>query len=337
MISFKIVDSPTNPKYLQLAEAIVEEIQAGNLALNQRLPSVNKLSRELHISRETVFKALNHLSEKGVIKSANRRGYYIQKISGLSTYRVFLLMDKVTPFKDLLYHSFVNTIGDQGSVDIFFHHHNRTVFQDLIQGNLQNYTHFVIVTFFRESIGDILNLIPPEKRIILDSFEPDLEGEYGMVYQDFSTDIYDSLKSAEDILRNYQRIIMVAPGSMYHIDWVKTGFRRFCEENNIIHKIIPNVDPQDFHQGDVYLTTSGYDVELVEVIKLSRARQFEVGKDIGIISYNDIPMKEVLEGGITVISTDFEQMGKTAAQMILDRDIKKVANPTKLILRNSLS
>ena len=314
----------------------MEEIHAGNLTLNQRLPSVNQFSKELQISRETVFKALNHLSEKGVIKSANRRGYYIQKTEGLGTYRVFLLMDKLTPFKEFLYRTFVDTIGSQGSVDVFFHHHNRSIFQKLIKENLNNYTNFVIVTFFKESVADVLNLIPPEKRIILDSFEPDLEGNYGMVFQDFSADIFNSLESAKDILSNYKRLIMVAPGSLYHIDWVKTGFKRYCEENGLNYKIIPGVDDKDFHIGDVYLTNSGYDFELVELIKLSRERGYQVGKDIGIISYNDIPMKEVLEGGITVISTDFEQMGKTAAQMILDRKLERIANPTRLILRNSL-
>ena len=70
--------------------------------------------------------------------------------------------------------------------------------------------------------------------------------------------------------------------------------------------------------------------------KLSRERGYTIGEDIGIISYNDTPVKEVLEGGITVITTDFEQMGKKAAQLLLNKETQFIANPTQLTLRNSL-
>jgi DNA-binding LacI/PurR family transcriptional regulator len=47
-------------------------------------------------------------------------------------------------------------------------------------------------------------------------------------------------------------------------------------------------------------------------------------------------MKEILEGGITVISTDFEQMGRTTGRLILERAKEQLANPTGLIRRKSL-
>ena len=99
--------------------------------------------------------------------------------------RIFFLLDKFTTFKETLYHSFQQTIGEAGLVDIYFHHHNVKLLRSLISENLSHYTHFVIVTFFREEVGDILNMIPASKRLILDSYEPGLEGDYGMVYQDF--------------------------------------------------------------------------------------------------------------------------------------------------------
>jgi DNA-binding LacI/PurR family transcriptional regulator len=57
---------------------------------------------------------------------------------------------------------------------------------------------------------------------------------------------------------------------------------------------------------------------------------------VGIVSYNETPLKEILLDGITVISTDHEAMGTTAARMIMDKKLEKVKNPFKLILRNSL-
>ncbi len=50
-----------------------------------------------------------------------------------------------------------------------------------------------------------------------------------------------------------------------------------------------------------------------------------IGQDIGIISSNEMPLKSLLD--ITVVSTDFDQMGKTAAELILKGKNSIVKNP----------
>lgn len=328
--------TPTKPKYLQLAELITSEIEHEGLILNQQLPSVNKISKTLVVSRETVFKALNHLSERGIIRSANRQGYYVTKTDVRNSLRVFFLLDKFTTFKEDLFHSFQNTIGDNGEVDVFFHHHNLSVFRSLIIDNLPHYTHFVVITYMKENVKKILNMIPPEKRIIIDSYEPNLKGKYSMVYQDFATDIRQALTEATDKLKKYKRLILVAPGSLYHVDWVIKGFKKYSKKSGFESLVISNVNADDMKKGDVYITLSGYDKELSEIIKLCKAKSLKIGKDIGIISYNDTPIKEVLAGGITVIGTNFHLMGQRAAELILDQDVDTIANPTDIILRKSL-
>lgn len=336
IFDFDIEKHPSRPKYLQLAEGLLTDIEIGKLKLNQPLPSVNKLSKELSISRETVFKALNYLSERGVIKSANRQGYFVINTDVKRKARIFFLLDKFTTFKEKMYLSFQNTIGDQGDVEVFFHHHNLCVFRSLIIDNLPHYTHFVVLTFLREDVKDILNLIPSNKRLIIDSYEPNLSGEYPMIYQDFSRDIYNALEKAGDKLQKYKRLILVAPGTLFHSELVVQGFQKFARDSGFPTKVIQNIVPGDFKAGDVYLTLSGYDQELVEVIKLSRSKAYKIGKDIGIISYNDTPVKEVLEGGITVINTSWEFMGSRAANMLLNQETNIITNPTQLIFRNSL-
>ena len=336
LFDFDIEKHPSRPKYLQLADGLLADIETGKLKLNQPLPSVNKLSKELSISRETVFKALNFLSERGVIKSANRQGYFVINTDVKRKARIFFLLDKFTTFKEKMYLSFQKAIGDQGDVEIFFHHHNLSVFRSLIIDNLPHYTHFVVLTFLREDVKDILNLIPANKRLIIDSYEPNLNGDYPMIYQDFSRDIYNAMEKAGDRLKKYKRLILVAPGTLFHSALVVQGFQKFARDSGFPTKVVQNVNGDDFHVGDVYLTLSGYDQELVEVIKLSRSKAYTIGKDIGIISYNDTPVKEVLEGGITVINTSWEYMGSKAAEMLLNQETKTIANPTQLIFRNSL-
>ena len=44
------------------------------------------------------------------------------------------------------------------------------------------------------------------------------------------------------------------------------------------------------------------------------------GKDIGILSYNEIPLKKIAANGISVISTDFSKLGTHIAEMVITRD-----------------
>ena len=78
------------------------------------------------------------------------------------------------------------------------------------------------------------------------------------------------------------------------------------------------------------------EVDLVELIKKANSSNLKLGKDIGVITYNDTPFKEILAGGISVLSTDFNKMGDTLADMIKNRTRKKVKNPFTLIVRNSI-
>lgn len=78
------------------------------------------------------------------------------------------------------------------------------------------------------------------------------------------------------------------------------------------------------------------DNDLVNIIKASKSKILEIGKDVGIISYNDAPLKEVVENGITVVSIDWHEMGKKAAGLINKPAKFQVPETTNLIIRKSL-
>ena len=333
----EIAESSHKPKYVQLADEIIRQIGEGRLTVNQRLPSVNQLSSELKISRETVFKALNYLSEKGIVRSSKRRGYFVQKVNVRPPLRIFMMLDKMTAFKEELYHSFHDAIGEQGEVDVFFHHHNLSVFKALITDNLQNYTHFVIVTFMHEDPSEVLNLIPPEKRIILDCYENNLDGEYTMVYQDFEENVFNALMEAQPHLEKYKRLILVVPSHISHFAEVEKGFEKFVAETGFPAQICTEIKESEFKKGNVYFTLRAIDDhDMVRVIKLSRKRKYKLGQDIGLITYNDSDVKEILEGGITTVAINFKKMGRITAEKILNKQQEIITIPAELIIRKSL-
>lgn len=76
--------------------------------------------------------------------------------------------------------------------------------------------------------------------------------------------------------------------------------------------------------------------DLVTLIEKIMEGDLEVGKDVGVISYNETPMKKIILDGITTISTDFEMMGRRVAEVILGKKSEHIEIPFSLTLRSSL-
>src|SRR5690606_23511014 len=88
--------------------------------------------------------------------------------------------------------------------------------------------------------------------------------------------------------------------------------KRFCTRHNIAFSTVANIDSAEIRSGVCWFIIR--DSDLVEVIKICREKHLEPGKDIGILSYNDTPMKQIVGGGVSVISINFNRMGEMAAE-----------------------
>jgi DNA-binding LacI/PurR family transcriptional regulator len=106
-------------------------------------------------------------------------------------------------------------------------------------------------------------------------------------------------------------------------------------QNDFKNKVINEINSNTaINKGEVYIVIE--ETDLVQLIKNCNSKKLRIGKDVGIISYNETPLKEILIDGISVISTDHAKMGETAAELILENRQEKIKNPFKLILRKSL-
>jgi DNA-binding LacI/PurR family transcriptional regulator len=79
-------------------------------------------------------------------------------------------------------------------------------------------------------------------------------------------------------------------------------------------------EDMEVQSKDVFITIE--ETDLVNLVHQIREKGLKMGKDLGVISYNDTPLKELL--GITVISTNFKAMGKTAADFLRRNKNEKV-------------
>jgi DNA-binding LacI/PurR family transcriptional regulator len=76
--------------------------------------------------------------------------------------------------------------------------------------------------------------------------------------------------------------------------------------------------------------------DLVILIEKILATKLKVGKHVGVISYNETPLKKIILNGITTISTDFQMMGEKTAELIMQQSTEHVRIPFYLTMRSSL-
>lgn len=328
----QIDDSLGIPKYRQIINSIYIAISVGDLKLGDKIPSLNQICSYFELSRDTVMVAFNELKAKGIINSIPGKGYYIKSTEINLDQKIFVLFDELNAFKEDLYTSFLNSLDAKSIVDIYFHHFNFQVFKDLILESAGKYTSYVIMPATFDYTADIIAKLPKDKVYILDRKKEDLT-IYPVVYQDFEQDVYDALSEGLDLLRKYNMLIMIYPGGKEPEGRMR-GFKRFCKKKGFQFEIIRNVINKEMKKGEAYFVPS--DRNLVYLVKMASEKKLELGKDAGIVSFNDTVLKEVVAGGITTISTDFQQMGQTLARMIQDRSTDKIRNHSALIRRRSL-
>jgi len=341
----KIDEDSRIPKYKQIVDSILTNISNGNLKINQKIPSINSFSEEFYMSRDTVEKAYNILKERKIITSIRGKGYYITQTKLVSKVNVLFLYNKLSAYKMTTYNSFIDTIGANAQTDLQIYHCDETLFLNLLDKYEGVYDYYVVATHFKtddlrhnsytDEVVKSLNKIPKEKLIILDNIKVGISDEVAKVYQDFENDIYNALKEGLSKIRQYNRLILVYPNKAVYPypRRILHGFKKFCTEFEIDYEILDEVyDDMILKKRDLFITIEESD--LVNLVKQIRDNKMKLGKHIGVISYNDTPLKDLL--GITVMSTDFKIMGETAARMILNKEIKQVKVPFNFIHRKSL-
>jgi len=331
----KIISIQNNlgvPKYRQIISSVEKAIEDENLQKGDKLPSVNKVCLEFSLSRDTVLQAYEELKKRGIIYAIPGKGYYIKSVEITIKQKIFLLFDELNIFKEDLYNSFLENIGNNVQVDIFFHHFNAPVFQKLINDSNGNYTKYIIMPTNLAEAAAVIKTLPVNEVYILDQTNPELQS-FPAVYQNFVKDIYDGLLKGKSKLNKYEKLIMIFPGFREPLG-MKIGFENFCKDFAFDYEIITEFKNQEINKGEVYIIPS--DRDLVSVIEKAKIQNLQLGSDYGIISYNETPLKKVVENGITTISTNFEVMGKILAQMILKGKKEQIENKSALIIRNSL-
>lgn len=330
-------DHSATPKYLQLANSVVRAVREGKLKQDDVLPSINELSFQFDISRDTAEKGYKHLKKLGLLGSVPGKGYFIQTANPTQPFRIFLLFNKLSAHKKIIYDSLASALNDRAMMDLYIYNNDYSLFRKLLHQKAGNYTHYVVIPHFIEGgerAFEEINKLDKSQLILLDKLLPGVTGDFGAVYENFEQDIYHSLEQALPQLVRYHTLKIIFPEHSYYPKEILTGIKRFCDEFAFNHVVVHEVVNEPINTGEVFINLMEND--LVTLVERILQTSFKVGKDVGIISYNETPLKRVILDGITTISTDFQQMGERVAQMILEGRRTREEVPFRLTLRHSL-
>ncbi|MCU0354125.1 MAG: GntR family transcriptional regulator [Cytophagales bacterium] len=336
MYKLHINHEDKTPKYKQIVAAVIRDIEKGVLRRGEQLPSINFVSEEYYLGRETVEKAYRELKEAGYVSSVAGKGFYVEG-TRTGKLRILLIMNKLSSYKKIIYYAFLKALGDKATVDLYIHHYNAALFQQIIEENLGKYHHYVVMPHFFENtdkvnVRQVLEQIPKDELVLLDRNLPDLKGDLIAVYQDFEKDVYQALESGSDLLAKYNRLVLVFPSDGHYPDEIVRGFKHYCIHQQKDFAIVENALEEQVRPATAYIVIE--ETDLAELIKKTRQTHYELGRDVGLLSFNDATLKELLS--ITVITTDFETMGRTAAALLLDKQRVRIKNPFSMIRRQSL-
>ncbi len=330
-------DHSANPKYLQVTDSIKQAVMDGHLKINDTLPSINELSFELEVSRDTIEKSYRELKSDGILASVPGKGFFIKSTAIEKQLKVFLLFNKLSEHKKIIYDAFAATLGEKASIDFYIYNNDFSIFKKLLARHVGSYSHYVIIPHFiegHEHAYQVIDSLPKEKLLLLDKLIPQVKGEYAAVYENFETNIYEAMEKALPQLSKYHCIKLIFPEYTYYPEEIIQGLKRFCHQYAFNFSIIHDIEKCAIEKNAVYLSVMERD--LVILIEKILVQKLKIGKEVGVISYNEIPLKKIILNGITTVSTDFQLMGIRAAQLLLENSSDHIEVPFHLTLRDSL-
>ena len=331
----------SEPLFRQLMAYVEEQIRSGAFSPDKPLPSLNAMAIHSGLSKETVIKAYAHLCKDGVINSLPGKGYFVREgyLSGKPS--LFVLMDKLSLHQQDIMGGIMQELTGRADITIRMHYQDIGHFESELTKALDRYDwylvfpHFSIEKGVQEKAARLLGTIPPEKLIVMDRLIEGVPENAGASYQSIEQDIPDMLQPVLADLRKYRTLRYVSLSVSLYGNLVAETVRKFAAEHSLCVEILKEVPDAICEKDLFFVSGSRLDRRLSELLRKMSTSGMVIGRDVGLICYNDFPLNEFILGGLTTLSTDFFLMGRSAARMILSGELSKVHCPCSLIRRNT--
>lgn len=309
-------------KYQQVVKAVINDIDAGVLRIGDRLPSLNEACLDWYISKDSIKRAYETLSQLGLITSINRKGYFISGKSNRRFQRVLMITGQLTESVKQLHACIASQAGEGVLIDICTYNHHQELLRELIEKHVGNYHYFLLTPHFSGIDAltvQCLKNLPCNQLILVGSqWKEVLRHGHQICYGSTSV-LFDALENKLAVLKKYKKLNLVLPENDFcSSDYIR-AFRQFSIQYNFDFELIEELRNDDIHPNQAYFVTDSAD--LIKLVDFSQMYSLTLGRDLGVISFTDNEYSRFLAGGISVISQPSTELGWLITQILAGQSI----------------
>ena len=312
-----VTDRTRSPKYLQVVNAIVSDIEKGILALGDRLPSINEACADWYLSKDTVKLAYETLHQRGFITSINRKGFFIAGQPKRHALRVLIVAGQLTDSVKQLHDAIATNLNRDVILDICSYNYQRQLLCQLMDKHLGDYHYFVLMPHL---IGQdpatlqCLRNVPGQKLILIGNQWQDVLQHGHQLHYGGEKALYDALKSKLCALRKYSRLNLVLPEHDFFDADSISAFRRFCDTYGFDFQMLDELSEADMLPRQAYFVADSR--HLIALVDYSQRSGLRLGQELGIVSFVENEYTRLLAGGVSVIAHPSAEVGRLVAQIL---------------------
>ena len=311
-------------KYRQVMDHVMNEIRSGGLKIAGRIPSINEISEEMNMARDTVERAYKELISKGLIYSVPSKGYFVSPESR-SKIRpwVHMVLDSLTDSREMFVDGFLEEAQDRLGLTLTVYQENLRLMQTAVKNASSPSKYLVVLPHHFSSpewVKDTLAHVSGEQLVVVENHAASGPGGHGAVAGDFYFATLQALNEVMSRLDRYQRVVLFTPDDFSFPVGIAQALETVCASRSIDFLVSYPEEDYTLSQGDLLFVLQEND--LLHLIKDAAHRNMLPGQHIGIVSYQNNPYTEVLAGGITTLSLDYHAMGRQTAKMILEGEMR---------------
>lgn len=304
------------PKYRQVILAISRDIRRAILTPGDKIPSINEASSECYLSRDTVEKAYKELSRRGIIRSIPGKGFFVSDTVFDNPLKILLVFDKLDESRWKLFNELNECLGN-AELTMMSYEHNYRMLNLSLEEHQNDFDFFIVIPHFfayQDDLRRAFNSVVPERLIVLTHAVSGLDEQTSQFTFERKVEWTRALQAAASRMNSFSRLVIFFQDDFRFPQEIFESAEAVANKINMPFKSLVEWDPKKIQTGDVVLVLE--DETLSELVSFATDREMEIGKDIGIISFDDDPVKVLLGGGITTLGYDYREIAELTATRI---------------------
>ncbi len=304
------------PKYRQVILAISRDIRRAILTPGDKIPSINEASSECYLSRDTVEKAYKELSRRGIIRSIPGKGFFVSDSVFDNPLKILLVFDKLDESRWKLFNELNECLGN-AELTMMSYEHNYRMLNLSLEEHKNDFDFFIVIPHFfayQDDLKRAFSSVVPERLIVLTHEVSGLDEQTSQFTFDRKAEWTKALDAVSDRMGSFRRLVLFFQDDFSFPQEIFEAVEAFTNRVGMPFKSLNEWDPKKIQPGDVALVLE--DETLSELVEFATRKELEIGQDIGIISFDDDPMKELLGGGITTLGYNYREIAELTATRI---------------------